>query len=128
MMTRSARYTASSIVFQTIPVDLREASRIEGAGRWYYTRCVLWPLVMPTTLFIVINALVNSVSLIDHLFILTRGGPDNANKLLLYWVWEIAFTYFDQPGAAAITVLILLALAVKGVVQFVWVERKAHYQ
>jgi sn-glycerol 3-phosphate transport system permease protein len=113
---------------QTIPADLREAARIEGAGRFTYVRRVVWPLLMPTTLFIVVNALINSVSLIDHLFILTRGGPDNASKLLLYWVWENAFTYFDQASAAALTVIILLVLALAAILQMRWAERRTNYQ
>ena len=58
---------------QTIPPDLKEASDIEGAGRWTYTRRIVLPLLMPTTLFIMVNAMINSVKLIDHLFILTKG-------------------------------------------------------
>jgi len=113
---------------QTIAPELREAAIIEGASRTQYTRRIVWPLLMPTTLFILVNALINSVSLIDHLFILTQGGPDNASKLLLYWIWENAFAYFDESTAAAVTVLVLAALAIVGVVQFVLLERRTHYQ
>ena len=65
---------------QTIPEDLKEASDIEGASRWTYTRRIVLPLLMPTTLFIMVNATINSVKLIDHLFILTKGGPSDASK------------------------------------------------
>ena len=41
---------------------------------------------MPTTLFVLINAVINSFKLVDHLFILTKGGPDNASSLLLYYI------------------------------------------
>ncbi|MDG1168273.1 MAG: sugar ABC transporter permease, partial [Sulfitobacter sp.] len=56
---------------QTIPEDLKEAADIEGTSRWTYTRRIVLPLLMPTTLFIAVNAMINSVKLIDHLFILT---------------------------------------------------------
>ncbi|MFH1805463.1 MAG: sugar ABC transporter permease [Pseudomonadota bacterium] len=113
---------------QTIPPDLHEAARIEGAGRWTYTRRVLLPLLMPTTIFVFVNALINSVKLIDHLFILTKGGPNNASKLILYWIWEMAFSYFDRPHAAAMTVLILLVLGIIAVLQFRLVEKRTHYR
>lgn len=113
---------------QTIPPDLKEAALIEGAGRWTYTRRVVLPLLMPTTLFVLINALINSVRLIDQLFILTKGGPDNASKLVLYWIWELAFSYFDAPRAAAMTVLVLLVLGLVAVVQFTLIDRRAHYR
>ena len=88
---------------QTIPPDLKEASDIEGAGRWTYTRRIVLPLLMPTTLFIMVNAMINSVKLIDHLFILTKGGPSDASKLILYYIWEMAFAFFDAPHAAAVS-------------------------
>ncbi|MDQ0504020.1 carbohydrate ABC transporter permease [Xanthobacter agilis] len=113
---------------QTIPPDLREAARVEGAGRFTYLRRVLLPLLMPTTAFIFINALINSVKLIDQLFILTKGGPNNATKLALYWVWEMAFSYFDRPHAAAMTVLLLLVLGVVAILHFTVFDKRIHYR
>lgn len=113
---------------QTIPPDLKEAAQVEGAGRFTYLRRVLLPLLMPTTAFIFINALINSVKLIDHLFILTKGGPDNATKLILYWIWEMAFSYFDPAHATALTVLVLVVLGGVAVFQFTIVEKRIHYR
>ncbi|WP_188577343.1 carbohydrate ABC transporter permease [Azorhizobium oxalatiphilum] len=113
---------------QTIPPDLREAAQVEGASRFTYLRRVLLPLLMPTTAFIFINALINSVKLIDHLFILTKGGPNNATKLALYWIWEMAFSYFDRVHAAAMTALVLLVLAVVAIVQFSVIDKRIHYR
>jgi sn-glycerol 3-phosphate transport system permease protein len=113
---------------QTIPPDLREAALLEGAGRWTYTWRVLLPLLMPTTLFVMVNALINAVKLIDHLFILTKGGPNNASKLLLYWIWETAFSFFDRPMAAALTVMVLAVLGLVAVIQFRALERRIHYR
>ena len=113
---------------QTIPVDLKEAADIEGTSRWTYTRRIVLPLLMPTTLFIAVNAMINSVKLIDHLFILTKGGPSDASKLVLYYIWEMAFAFFDAPHAAAITVLVIAVLGVVAAVQFLYLDRRTHYQ
>lgn len=113
---------------QTIPPDLKEASDIEGAGRWTYTRRIVLPLLMPTTLFIMVNAMINSVKLIDHLFILTKGGPSDASKLILYYIWEMAFAFFDAPHAAALTILVLGVLATVAAIQFLFIDRRTHYQ
>jgi sn-glycerol 3-phosphate transport system permease protein len=113
---------------QTIPEDLKEASDIEGASRWTYTRRIVLPLLMPTTLFIMVNATINSVKLIDHLFILTKGGPSDASKLILYYVWEMAFAFFDAPHAAAMTILVLAVLCVVAAVQLYFIDRRTHYQ
>ena len=113
---------------QTIPEDLREAADIEGASRWTYTRRIVIPLLMPTTLFIMVNAMINSVKLIDHLFILTKGGPSDASKLILYYIWEMAFAFFDAPHAAAMTILVIAVLAVVAAIQFFYLDRRTHYQ
>ena len=113
---------------QTIPPDLKEAADIEGAGRWTYTRRIVLPLLMPTTLFIMVNAMINSVKLIDHLFILTKGGPSDASKLILYYIWEMAFAFFDAPHAAALTILVLAVLATVAAIQFLFIDRRTHYQ
>ena len=113
---------------QTIQPELKEASDIEGAGRWTYTRRIVLPLLMPTTLFIMVNAMINSVKLIDHLFILTKGGPSDASKLILYYIWEMAFAFFDAPHAAALTILVLAVLATVAAIQFLFIDRRTHYQ
>jgi sn-glycerol 3-phosphate transport system permease protein len=113
---------------QTIPEDLKEAADIEGASRWTYTRRIVLPLLMPTTLFIMVNALINSVKLIDHLFILTKGGPNDASKLILYYIWEMAFAFFDAPQAAAMTILVLAVLGIVAGIKFTILDKRTHYQ
>ena len=113
---------------QTIPTDYKEAADIEGASRFTYLRRIVLPLLMPTTLFIVVNAMINSVKLIDHLFILTKGGPSDASKLILYYIWEMAFAFFDAPHAAALTVLVLIVLGVAAAVQFLYLDKRTHYR
>ncbi|MEO9873396.1 MAG: sugar ABC transporter permease [Anderseniella sp.] len=113
---------------QHIPPELGEAAKLEGASRWYYFRRVVFPLLMPTTLFVLINAVLNSFKLVDHLFVLTKGGPDNASNLLLYYIFENAFSYFDTNYAATLTVVLLGLLAAMALVQFFVLDRRIHYR
>jgi sn-glycerol 3-phosphate transport system permease protein len=113
---------------QSLPPELEEAARLEGAGRWYFFRRVTFPLLMPTTLFVLINAMINSFKLVDHLFILTKGGPDNASALLLYYIYEVAFSFFDEAYAATLTAVMLLALAVIAIGQFLALDKRIHYR
>jgi sn-glycerol 3-phosphate transport system permease protein len=113
---------------QSLPPEIEEAARIEGAGRWYFFRRVTFPLLMPTTLFVLINAVMNSFKLVDHLFILTKGGPNNASSLLLYYIYEAAFSFFDEAYAATLTVVLLLGLALVALVQFIVLDRRIHYR
>ena len=113
---------------QSMPPELKEAADLEGTSRWSFFWRVTFPLLMPTTLFVLINALINSVRVVDHLFILTKGGPNNATNLLLYYVYENAFSFFDRTTAATITVVILLVLAVVATLKFTILDRRTHYQ
>lgn len=113
---------------QNMSPELREAALLEGAGRWTFFRRVVFPLLMPTTLFVLINAVLNAFKLVDHLFILTKGGPDNASNLLLYYIYETAFAFFDANYAATLTVVMLLLLAVMAILQFGILDRRVHYR
>jgi len=113
---------------QALPPELGEAARIEGASRWYFFRRVTFPLLMPTTLFVLVNATINSFKLVDHLFILTKGGPDNASNLLLYYIYQTAFSFFDTSYAATLTVVLLALLGAFALVQFQLIERRVHYR
>ncbi len=113
---------------QSLNPSLREAAAIEGASRWYFFRRVQWPLLMPTTLFVMINAVINAVRMVDHIIVMTRGGPDNASTLLLYHLYEVGFKFWDTAYAAAITVVLLAVLAGVALAQFFLLDRKVHYQ
>jgi sn-glycerol 3-phosphate transport system permease protein len=113
---------------QTLNPSLREAAAIEGASRWYFFRRVQWPLLMPTTLFVLVNAFINAFRMVDHLFVLTRGGPDNASTLLLYHLYEVGFSFWDTAYAATITVVLVAVLASIALLQFFVLDKRVHYQ
>jgi len=83
---------------------------------------------MPTTLFVTINAVINSFKLVDHLVIMTKGGPSNASSLLLYYIYEVAFTFQDSAYAATLTVVLLVILSSLALIKFGYLDRRIHYQ
>ncbi len=113
---------------QNISPELKEAAKLEGAGPLHTFFKITFPLLMPTTLFVLINAVLNSFKLVDHLFVLTKGGPDNASNLLLYYIFETAFSYFETPFAAALTLVLLALLALMALVQFFVLDKRVHYR
>lgn len=113
---------------QTIPPQLSEAAKIEGAGGWTIFRRITFPLLMPTTLFVSVNAVINSFRLVDHIFILTGGGPDNASSLLLFYIYETSFRFWDTAYGATLTVVMLALLALLAIGQFFFFDRKVHYK
>jgi sn-glycerol 3-phosphate transport system permease protein len=113
---------------QTLPPDLREAASLEGASRLHYFRRVVLPLLMPTTLFVLVNAVINAFRLIDHVVVMTRGGPDNATTLLLYYIYQAGFQFWDTGAAAAGTIVLLAILGAVAAVQFGAFGRHVHYR
>jgi len=113
---------------QQIDPRLAEAAEIEGASRGYYFRRVQWPLLMPTTLFILINASMNAFRIVDQVIAMTNGGPNNSTSLLLFYIYRTAFSYWDLPYASAMTVVLLVILASIALIKFNLMDKRAHYQ
>ena len=113
---------------QQISPTLAEAAALEGASRWTYFHRVQFPLLMPTTLFVLINAVINAFRTVDHIVVMTRGGPDNATTLLLYYIYEVGFKFWDSTYAAALTIVLLGLLATAALVQYLLLERWIHYR
>ena len=113
---------------QQISPTLAEAASLEGASRWTYFRRVQFPLLMPTTLFVLVNAVINAFRMVDHIIVMTRGGPDNTTTLLLYYIYEVGFKFWDTTYAAALTVVLLAVLAAASLGQYLFLERRVHYR
>ncbi len=113
---------------QAIPPTLYDAARVEGASRWTTFRRVTLPLLGPTSLFILVNAVINGFRLVDHIIVMTRGGPDNATQLLLTYIYEVGFRFWDTATASALTVVLLVMLGLLALIQFAALERRTHYR
>jgi sn-glycerol 3-phosphate transport system permease protein len=113
---------------QAIPPVLFEAASVEGASRAHVFRRVTLPLLGPTTLFIAVNAVINSFRLVDHIIVMTQGGPDNATALLLTYIYELGFKFWDTAQASALTAVLLLLLSVLAMAQFLLLGRRTYYR
>ena len=113
---------------QQVPPVLYEAARMENASRWLIFRRITWPLLMPTTLFVAINALINAFRVVDQVIAMTGGGPNNATALLLFYIFQVAFSFWDSGYAAALSTVLLSTLAVIAFLQFFLLDRKIHYR
>ena len=89
---------------------------------------MVWPLLMPTTLFVFVNTVIDAFRLIDQIIVLTKGGPDNATAILLYYIYQVGFQYWDSNYAAALTVVLLAILSAVAALQFGLIERRVHYR
>ena len=109
-------------------VPLLEAARLEGATYRQQLHRIVLPLLMPTTLFISVNAVIGAFRLVDHVVAMTKGGPDNATMLLLFQIYQVGFSFWDTGYAAALTVVLLVILSLIALFQFGYADKRVHYR
>ncbi|MCL4543297.1 MAG: sugar ABC transporter permease [Chloroflexi bacterium] len=112
---------------QGLSRDLFEAADIDGASGWQMLRLLTVPLMSPTLVFVSTIAIVNGFQMVDQLFILTNGGPNNATNLLLYFLYQEGFQNFNIGRASTVTILMLAVLMVISLVNYRSLDRSAHY-
>lgn len=113
---------------QQISPTMLEAAELEGASYWQTLKRVILPLLMPTTLFVSINAVIGAFRMVDHVVSMTKGAPDNATTLLLFYIYQAGFNYWDTGYAAALTMILLIILALIALFQFGYVDKRIHYR
>jgi len=96
---------------EDIPREVLEAARLDGAGAWARLSTIVWPMVAPTTRFLVVTGLLMTFQGFDVVRVMTSGGPASATQIFVHWVYEQAFTYFRMGPAAAAVVLVLIPLS-----------------
>ncbi|WP_088284898.1 sn-glycerol-3-phosphate ABC transporter permease UgpA [Ideonella sp. A 288] len=113
---------------QSIPKSLIEAAAIDGAGPWRRFWTVQFPLLTPTTFFLlvinIIYVFIDTFAIIDAA---TSGGPGKDTAILVYKVYFDAFKAMDLGGSAAQSVVLMAILVALTVVQFRYVEKRVHY-
>ncbi|WP_020375763.1 carbohydrate ABC transporter permease [Sulfobacillus thermosulfidooxidans] len=109
-----------------IPRELLEAAQVDGASGWHQFWHIIWPLLSPTTLFVIVINTINAFQTFTQIYALTRGGPLNGTTTLTYLIYEMAFNYFHFGEASAQAVIFFaLILGLTGL-QF-WVSRRSIY-
>lgn len=106
------------IGLQSIPSDVYEAARMDGAGPWRIFRSITLPLMRPTIVMCLVYCVTGSILAFDQFFILTKGGPNNATMTVVQLIYNFAFdSQKDMGMAAALSLLVLLALVIINSVQ-----------
>ena len=113
---------------QSIPKSLLEAAAIDGATPWHRFRTIVFPLLSPTTFFLlvinVVYAFFDTFAIIDAT---THGGPGKATSILVYKVYYDGFKALDMGSSAAQSVILMFIVVCLTVVQFRFIERKVQY-
>lgn len=113
---------------QSIPRSLIEAAAIDGAGPVRRFVDHIFPLISPTTFFLlVINAVYAFFDTFGIIHAVTQGGPANSTTILVYKVYNDGFVGLDLGGSAAQSVILMILVIAMTVVQFRYIERKVEY-
>ena len=112
---------------QGIPPDYYEAAAIDGAGNLVQAVRITLPLLSPTLLFATIILIIQSFQTFSQVYVMTQGGPAGATTTLVYYLYEVAFQFFQIGKAGAISVLLLLFLVGITLIQLVLARRWVHY-
>ncbi|HBT01271.1 carbohydrate ABC transporter permease [Salipiger marinus] len=112
-----------------IPSTLYDAAAVDGADRgWTRFWSVTWPMLGPTTLFVMIVTAASAFRVFETVATMTAGGPAFASDTIVYALYREGFVYFKAGYAAAITVVFFLALLALTALQMLLVERRVHYR
>jgi sn-glycerol 3-phosphate transport system permease protein len=113
---------------QAIPRELLDAASVDGAGAWQRFRKVIFPLLSPTTFFLlVVNVIFAFFETFGVVHSLTRGGPGKATETLIYKVYLDGVVNLNLGGSSAQSVVLMLVVMMLTAVQFRYVERRVHY-
>ena len=103
---------------QSIPAELYEAARIDGAGRWQIFTKVVIPQLRPALIFTTVTSTIGALQLFDENWILTEGGPNDATLTPVLYLYKVGFRQFDFGYASAIAWLLVAITAIIAFVQF----------
>ena len=113
---------------QAIPKSVIEAAAIDGARFWTRFRTIVFPLLSPTTFFLlVVNIVYAFFETFGVIHTITSGGPQQATTILVYKVYSDGFVGQDLGSSAAQSVILLFVVGILTVIQFKYIERRVHY-
>ncbi len=123
-------YTGFPIIYlmariEQIPMEIREAAQLDGAGGWSFARHIVIPMVSYPLRILAVLCTVGSLKLFELPQLMTRGGPGNATKTLVTILYNQGFVNWQYGSAAAVGVIIFLLSLVFTIAQFSWQRREA---
>jgi multiple sugar transport system permease protein len=87
---------------QGIPTHFYEAAKVDGANAWARFRSITWPLLLPTTFFLLVTEIIGSSQVFDVVFVMTGGGPIQATRVIVFYLYQYAFQFFKLGFASAV--------------------------
>lgn len=112
---------------QSIPGELYEAARVDGAKPWQQFRNITWPLLRPVSLIVFLLLIIWTIRDFGIVYLLARGGPSQATEMLTIYIYNTSFKYFDFGKASAAGMIMLIFCAIFTVVYLKILNREDQY-
>jgi multiple sugar transport system permease protein len=112
---------------QAIPAEFYEAAEVDGAGGWQRFRRITFPLVAPTTFFLLVINTVGAMKSFENIFVMTSGGPPGpggATTTVVYYIYTQAFEFFRMGYASALAYVLFFLLFLISFTQFRWYMKR----
>lgn len=106
-----------------VPVELIESAKIDGATNRVIFKDIIWPLIIPTTLYIVVTTTINSFQIFALIQLMTAGGPNYATSTVMYLVYEAGIKTQEYGRASAMGVVLAAIIAIISTLQFKYLNR-----
>ncbi|TVY02414.1 carbohydrate ABC transporter permease [Paenibacillus cremeus] len=113
---------------RSIPLEYYEAASIDGSSKWNQLWHITLPLLSPTTLFLVVTHFISSMQVFQSVNVITGGGPLQATEVMVYWIYETAFTQFRTGRASALAIIFFIIIIFFTVLQLYVSKKKVHYE
>ena len=112
---------------QTIPRDLYDAAKVDGANVWWRFRSVTIPMLSPITFFLLVTSILNTFQAFDIIRVMTQGGPVDSTNTLIYYVYEQGFAALNAGRSAAASLVLFALMMIITLVQLRFTEQRVHY-
>ena len=112
---------------QNIDESLYEAAALDGAKGWTLFRKITWPLLSPSTFFVVMMLVINSFKVFDLVWLMTQGGPGTASTMLSQYIYNQAFVSWDYGKSSAAAMILFVIVALLTVFQFKAEKKVVNY-
>lgn len=111
---------------QSIPDELLEASKIDGANAFGTFRHIILPLLNPQIVMVTILELITNVKVFDQVYATTVGGPANASRVVMMYLYDMSFQWFKFSEASVVAIFIFISLLIVSILQWVFVRKSAY--
>lgn len=109
-----------------VPKDLYEAADVDGANEWHKHLTVTIPHIMPTIALVVTISSISALKVFAEIYVMTKGGPLNSTKTIVYYIYERAFENLDLSLSSAASVVLLIIILIFSIINVTVFEKKRY--